>query len=197
MDEFREARSLRSIRKLGVVIEPLPLETSQKEFYQQRLQTQIEEKLSCAGIEVLPELEAIDNGFPYLHVNINVLETDVGLYVFATRVCLKQLMLLLQEPHQDFYTSTWEVGGVGTVGLKNSSAMLGSICQHVDQFCQDYLAENPKLNGGCPSSARRTEQSTSQLFPAYAWIRQLTRSFSPFQVILVAEISQSLCSATC
>ena len=152
MDEIREARSLRNIQKLGVVIETLPLETSQKEFYQRRLRTQIEEKLSCAGIEVLPELEAIDNRLPYLHVNINVLKTDVGLYVFATRVCL------------------------------NSSAMLGSICQHVDQFCQDYLAENLKLSGGCPSSAPQTKKSTSQLFPAYAWIRQLTSGFSPFQL---------------
>ena len=170
MDEIREARSLRNIQKLGVVIETLPLETSQKEFYQRRLRTQIEEKLSCAGIEVLPELDAIDNRLPYLHVNINVLKTDVGLYVFATRVCLKQLMVLPQEPYQDFYTSTWELGGVGTVGLKNSSAMLGSICQHVDQFCQDYQAENLKLNGDCPSSARQTK----------TWIRQLTNSFSPF-----------------
>ena len=182
MDEIREARSLRNIQKLGVVIETLPLETSQKEFHQRRLRTQIEEKLSCAGIEIFPELDAIDNGFPYLHVNINVLKTDVGLYVFATRVCLKQLMLLLQEPHQDFYTSTWELGGVGTVRLRNSSAMLGSICQHVDQFCQDYLAENLKLNGGCPSSAPQTKKSTFQWFPAYAWIRQLTNSFSPFQL---------------
>ena len=78
-------------------------------------------------------------------MNINVIKTDVGLYVFATRVCLKQTMLLLQEPHQEFYTSTWEIGGVGTVGLNNPSAMLGSICQQVDRFCQDYLAENREL----------------------------------------------------
>ena len=66
MDGSREAGSFRNIHKLGVVIEPLPLETRQREFYQRRLRTQVEERLSRASIEVLPEREAINNGFPYL-----------------------------------------------------------------------------------------------------------------------------------
>src|SRR5437867_11213429 len=106
MDEIREAGSLRTIQKLGVVIETLPFDTGPREFYQRRLRTQIEERLSRAGIEVLPELDAISNEFPYLYVNVNILKTDVGLYVFATRLCLKQLMLLPREPLVNFYTST-------------------------------------------------------------------------------------------
>jgi hypothetical protein len=98
MAENRDAGSLRDIQKLGVVIESLPPGLVEREFYQRRLRTQVQERLSQAGIEVLPEQDAISNGFPYLYVNVNIIKTDVGLYVFATRVCLKQTMLLPREP---------------------------------------------------------------------------------------------------
>lgn len=142
MNEIRDARSLRDIQKLGVVIETLPPELRLRVLYQWRLRTQFHDRLSQAGIEVLPEQDAINNGLPYLYVNINILNTSVGLYVFATRLCLKQSMLLPRKPSVELYTSTWEIGGVGTVGVNNLSAMLGSVQQHLDQFCQDHLAEN-------------------------------------------------------
>ncbi|MEW5980626.1 MAG: hypothetical protein AB1898_33045, partial [Acidobacteriota bacterium] len=63
-------------------------------------------------------------------------------YVFATRVSLKQPVILLRQPFDRLYTSTWETGGVGTVGLNNLSAVLEKVRSHLDKFCQDYLAEN-------------------------------------------------------
>lgn len=125
-----------------MVIESLPPELGLRVLYQRRLRTQAQDRLSQAGIEVVPEQDAINNGLPYLYVNVNVINTGVGLYVFATRVCLKQPMLLPREPSVELYTSTWEIGGVGTVGVNNLSAMLGSVAQHLDQFCQDHLAQN-------------------------------------------------------
>lgn len=181
MDEIHDAGSLRNIQKLGVVIESLPLEFAQRELYQRRLRTQAEDRLSQAGIEVLPEREAIDNGFPYLYVNVNLLKTDVGLYVFATRVCLKQTMLLPREPFGELYTSTWEIGGVGTVGINNLSAMLGSLRQQLDRFCQDHLAENLDFNSdGGHRSSPKLETSHTRRYRVPNWIQQLANSFSSF-----------------
>jgi len=142
MIEIRDVRSLRDVQKLGVVIETFPPELGLGNHYQKRLRTQLHDKLTQTGIEVLPEQEAINNGLPYLYVNVNILRTDVGLYVFASRVCLKQTMLLARQPSLKLYTSTWEIGGVGTVGVNNLFVMLGSVGQHVEQFCQDHMAEN-------------------------------------------------------
>jgi len=142
MNEIRDARSLRQIRKLGVVIETLPPELGRRVLYQGRLRTQVQNRLSQAGIEVLPEQDAINDGLPYLYVNLNILNTSVGLYVFATRVSLKQTMVSPRQPSVELYTSTWEIGGVGTVGVNNLPAILGSVRQHLDQFCQDHMAEN-------------------------------------------------------
>lgn len=147
MVESRDAISLRNIRELGVVIEGFPVELGLRMLYQRRLRAEVEARLARAGIEVLPEEEAISKGLPYLYMNINLVKTDVGLYAFATRVCLKQTMLLPRQPSVELYTSTWEIGGVGTVGVNNPSSMLGSVMQHLDQFCEDHLAENLDVYG--------------------------------------------------
>jgi hypothetical protein len=180
MAENRDAGSLRDIQKLGVVIESLPPELVEREFYQRRLRTQVQERLSQAGIEVLPEQDAISNGFPYLYVNVNIIKTDVGLYVFATRVCLKQTMLLPREPFVELYTPTWEIGGVGTVGVNNLSATLGSIRQHLDQFCQDHLAENLDFSCDGYPQCLKLETLPASRYRVSGWIKQLTHNFSPF-----------------
>ena len=162
MNGIQDAGSLQNIHKLGVVIESLPSELEQRELYQQRLRTQVEDRMSQAGIEVLPEREAVNNGLPYLYVNVNLIKTDVGLYVFATRVCLKQTMLLPREPFLELYTSTWEIGGVGTVGVNNLSAMLGSIRQQLDRFCQDHLSENLDSDSDGYQPCRKLETSACQ-----------------------------------
>ena len=180
MDGSHDAGSLQNIHKLGVLIESLPSELEQRELYRRRLRTQVEDRLSQAGIEVLPEREAINNGFPYLYVNVNLIKTEVGLYVFATRVCLKQTMLLPREPFAELYTSTWEIGGVGTVGVNNLSAMLGSIRQQVDQFCHDHLAENLDFNGEAFQPCRRLEISPASRYRMPSWIKQLADNFSSF-----------------
>jgi len=182
MDEIHDAGSLRNIHKLGVVIESLPSELEQRELYQRRLRTQVEDRLSQAGIEVLPEREAINNGFPYLYVNVNLIKTDVGLYVFATRVCLKQTMLMPREPFVELYTSTWEIGGVGTVGVNNLSAMLGSIRQQLDRFCQDHLAENLDFDIDGYRPGRKLETSHASRYRVPGWIKQLADNFSSFHL---------------
>lgn len=178
MDEIRDVGSLRDIQKLGVVIESLPPELEQRELYQRRLRTQVQQTLSQAGIEVLPEQDAISNGFPYLYVNVNIIKTDVGLYVFATRICLKQAMLLPREPFVELYTPTWEIGGVGTVGVNNFSAMLGSIRQHLDQFCQDHLVGNPDFNSDGHRPCLKLETSLASRYRVSGWIKQLANNFS-------------------
>ena len=152
MDELLNVGLLRGLKKLGVVIESLPSQFGQRELHQARLKAQVQERLRQAGIEVTEEEEAISNRLPYLYVNVNIMKTDIGLYVFGTRISLKQTVLLPRDPFMELYTSTWETGGVGTVGVNNLSAMLTSIREHVDRFCADHLAEN--LEFGSPAYAR-------------------------------------------
>jgi len=142
---------------------------------QQRLRAQVERRLRQAGIEVLPKREAINNGLPYLYVNVNILKTEIGLYVFTTRICLKQPMLLPPEPLLALYASTWEIGGVGTVGVGNLPTMLESIREQLDQFCDDHVAEGVKFN-----SDDHLETSLAGRYRVSGWIKQLADNFSLF-----------------
>ena len=174
MPVIRDAGPLRNIQKLGVVIERLPSAMDEGKL-QQRLRAQVERRLRQAGIEVLPKREAINNGLPYLYVNVNILKTEIGLYVFTTRICLKQTMLLPPEPLLALYASTWEIGGVGTVGVGNLPTMLESIREQLDQFCDDHVAEGVKFN-----SDDHLETSLAGRYRVSGWIKQLADNFSLF-----------------
>jgi hypothetical protein len=171
MKELMESTSLRGIERLGVLVEnPLP-QLNQTALHERELKTQIQERLYQAGIEVLPEEYIIANGLPYLYVNINIMNTTMGLYVFATRVSLKQTVLLPREPFSELYTSTWETGGVGTVGVNNVTDVVGSVRQHIDQFCRDYLAENVGL-GSCGNSGAGTLKALLPSRQRLCWWRE-------------------------
>lgn len=179
MDPSTELGTLRGIQRLGVVIESLPAQLAPAELCQRLMRTQIEERLIREGIEVLAERDAIRQGLPYLYINVNVIRTGFGLYVFATRVSLKQTMVLAREPFVEFYTSTWETGGVGTVGVNNLPAMLGSIREHLNRFCEDHRAENSE--GPSEGSGSRLAVPVDARERVSEWLKQLTHNFPLFQ----------------
>ncbi|MEW5980491.1 MAG: hypothetical protein AB1898_32290, partial [Acidobacteriota bacterium] len=121
MESAGIAHSLFGIRALGLVIERLALQAQTTASLHAQLHRLVQTRIQQSGIAIFPEQEAIDKGLPYLYVNVNIIKTYVGLYVFATRVSLKQPVILLRQPFDRLYTSTWETGGVGTVGLNNLS----------------------------------------------------------------------------
>src|SRR5436309_10087101 len=90
MNELTQGATLRGIERLGVVVENLASQLKQTALDERQLKTQIQQSLYQAGIEVLPEEYIITNGLPYLYVNINIMSTKMGLYVFATRICMMQ-----------------------------------------------------------------------------------------------------------
>jgi hypothetical protein len=140
-----ETATLLGIEKLGLVIEKIPPQLEQSGFQADQLKFLIQEKLHQLEIDVLPEEEAIANGLPYLHLNIDILDTSVGLYVFATRITLKQKVFLSQGPNLELYAPTWQMGGIGTVGIYKVEAVVENILQAVNKFCRDYLAGNLQL----------------------------------------------------
>ena len=131
-----------------MVIEDLAPEFEKGGLTKSKLKAQVELGLDQAGIEVLPEEDVIDNRASYLYVNVNGMKAGLGLYAYATRVALKQPVVLPRRPFIEVYMATWEIGGLGTVGLNNLPAILKSIRSHIDKFCRDYLAANPVAHLG-------------------------------------------------
>ena len=141
--EILEQESLRGLERLSVVIEDLAPELEEGGLTKSKLKAQVKLGLDQAGIEVLPEEDVIDYRAPYLYINVNGMKACLGLYAYATRVALKQPVVLPRSPFAEVYMATWEIGGVGTVGVNHLPAILESVRSQIDKFCRDYLAANP------------------------------------------------------
>jgi hypothetical protein len=141
-EELLQRESLRNLKRLSVVIEHLSPHVEEKGLTRDHLSQLVRHRLHEEGIEVLPK-EEIYPGVPYLYVNVNVMNTNVGLNVFATQVVLKQRMILPREPFVEMHAPTWEIAGVGTVGTNNLTAIAESICKLIDRFSHEYQVVNP------------------------------------------------------
>jgi hypothetical protein len=142
-----EREPLRGLEGVCVVIEDIPGDVEQMSFVKRQLKTEVGLRLRRARIQALTE-EAIDRpGSSYLYVNVNAIGTDVGLYAYASRVALKQKVFLCREPFIEVFATTWEIGGVGTVGINKLKDIVQSVCGHIDKFIHDYLAVNSRRAG--------------------------------------------------
>jgi hypothetical protein len=138
---------LRGLKGVCVVIEDIPGDVEEMGFVKSQLKREVRLRLQRAHIQALTE-EAIDRpGSSYLYVNVNAIRTDIGLYAYASRVALKQKVILCREPFIEVFATTWEMGGVGTVGMNKLKGIVQSVCGHIDKFIDDYLAVNSKRAG--------------------------------------------------
>ncbi|MDF0677374.1 MAG: hypothetical protein P0120_24015 [Nitrospira sp.] len=88
--------SLRGISRLGVVVEDISPDASADSLSQDAIQTAAELILCSKGIRVFTNVERTRLGsVPYLYININMLKEELGLYVYAVNVELKQVVGLL------------------------------------------------------------------------------------------------------
>ena len=118
------------VEGLGQVIEKNGLLTS-------RLQTDVEEELSKAGIPVLPK-----EGWPtalVLYVNVNAHKLD-ELFFYSIHVELHQLVILARDPAIEIQAPTWNVGSVGSVGSMNLYQIRGAVKEYVKEFIGDKKA---------------------------------------------------------
>jgi hypothetical protein len=154
---------LRGLEGVCVVIEDIPGDVEQMGFVKSQLKAEVGLRLQRAHIQTLTE-EAIDRpGSSYLYVNVNAVRTDIGLYAYASRVALKQKVFLCREPFSEVFATTWEMGGVGTVGMNKLKGIVQSVCGHIDKFIHDYLAVNSKRAGKDLASSMSPSSSLASL----------------------------------
>jgi len=113
------------VEGLNPVIEKNGLATS-------RLQADVEEELSKAGIPALPK-----EGWPttpVLYVNVNAHKLD-ELFFYSIHVELHQLVILARDPAIEMQATTWNVGSIGLVNLYE---IRGAVKEHIKEFIGDY-----------------------------------------------------------
>jgi hypothetical protein len=143
-DDEISRQSLKELKGVVVLVEPLKAEVEQDGLTKTSIQTDVELKLRQAGIAVLTQAEghAVPGG-PVLYINVN---TSSGpLYAFSIRVEVCQDVRLDRDPSiRIIGATTWSVAGGGSVGRNNLRVIRDGIKDHVDQFINAYLSVNPR-----------------------------------------------------
>jgi len=138
--------TLRGLKGVYVLIEELNPDLEKDGLTGEQLLTDAELKLRKVGIEVLTEEEWLKTpDLPYLYVNINGDKVKNTFYCISIHVSLIQEIRLERNSFIKASGSTWQTSSVGgcneSVVISTVRDGLGDI---IDNFINDYLAENPK-----------------------------------------------------
>ncbi len=136
-----ERESLKGLKAVSVIlIGPSP-EAEREGLTSESIRADVESQLRRAGVPVRTTFKEIALPEPSLYVVIDTWRGS-GFYAFALRVQLQQLLNSLVTGKLVF-GSTWERGGVVTVGAKNLGDIRSMLTDYVDQFINDFRAANP------------------------------------------------------
>ena len=127
--------SLYGFEGVGVLVENLNPVIEKNGLLTSRLQTDVEEELSKAGIRVLPGSE-IGPADPLLYINVNAHKLD-ELFFYSISVELHQLVILVRDPSMETLATTRNVGSIGSVNLYE---IRGAVKEHIKEFIGDYKA---------------------------------------------------------
>jgi len=137
----RDAKSLRGIHGLKVVVEVVGTDIEQAGLHRTDIQTDVELQLRLAGIKVLPEDD--QSASPYLYINAHVIlgQYNSGLHYAAVDCELHQYVILARDESISTDATTWDTGSAGTSSLEHVRDHTKDL---VDKFINDYLSVNPK-----------------------------------------------------
>jgi len=133
-----QRESLYGFERVGVLVENLNPVIEKNGLATSRLQADVEEELSKAGIPVLPRNEIGPTDL-LLYININAYQLD-ELFFYSICIEAQQLVILARDPSIEMQATTWNVGSIGSVGLVNLYEIRGAIKSHVNEFIKDYKA---------------------------------------------------------
>ncbi len=133
-----QRESLYGLEGVCLVVEGLNPVIEKNGLLTSRLQADVEEELSKAGIPVLP-IGEIGPADPVLYVNVNAHKLD-DLFFYSIHVEFHQLVILAGDPSIEMQTPTWSVGSVGSVGSANLYQIRGDVKEYIQAFIGDYKA---------------------------------------------------------
>jgi len=172
-DSKWERETFRGLHGVAVLVENIKPEAERDGLTQRQVQTDVELRLRQAGLRVLTRKEVLAApGTPYLYININAIKRDnPQLYIVHITVALDQSVLLERDPAITVpLTPTWSIGWTGSTSQANLRQAREIILDHVDQFINAYLAENPVQAGaGRHSGSRENLIPDASIIRAVQW----------------------------
>jgi hypothetical protein len=130
-----EVQSLRGLKEVYVVVEPLESGAEKWGLTTDQVLTDVQLRLRRAGIHVTG---SVDDAF--LYVGIDFFKDVGNRRNYAIRISLNQQVILERDPTIHISAATWNYNSVGYANPDELRKYLGD---DVDRFINDYLAANP------------------------------------------------------
>ncbi len=142
-------KSLKGLGGVSVVIDDLDSDAQEAGLTKSQLQTDVELRMRKSSVQVA------NNSHGYLYVVVSMLKirtseskTRIGMgYTCFVQLSFIQQVVLLRDSSIAVAASTWRSGGYqGIVPAMDDAtrAVREALGNLVDEFINDYLAENPK-----------------------------------------------------
>jgi len=140
-----EARSLRGLSGVEVVIETLPDELRSAGLNADQLQADVQSHLRANQIRVLTS-EDTAPGRPWLYLRLSVLKSSsVPLVSFYVGAQLRQDVTLERNPDFHLAATTWDAGAAGLAG---TSALADAVRETVQSLAERFASEFQAVNPG-------------------------------------------------
>lgn len=147
-----EARVLCGLPGVEVLIEQVRPDATRDGLTQDDLRTEVELTLRQSGIRVLTEKEDGETpGNPTLYLNVNCVKVeDAPCYAYSQTLELQENVHLERARPDGQHllvigAGVWKRGSTGFIGLLPFAAGIKEVVKaEAEQFCNDYLAANPK-----------------------------------------------------
>lgn len=141
-DTPKERATLKGIPAISVRVEKLKPEVERDGLSEKQLLTDVELRLRKAGIRVTSSNDEVM--WSYLSLKVGTYKHASGLYAFHLDLEFNTAVVLERDRSINVIAPTWSVGGIGVVGADNLEALRNTIGDHVDQFINAYLEQNPQ-----------------------------------------------------
>lgn len=135
--------SMRGLKGVRVVVEPLGVDAEKAGLEQATLQTDIELKLRQAGVPVLVKDEAFNTPLDsYLRVKIMFVKGRLWTSAYSISLQLSQPAKLANG--STCFAVTWTKGELGMISAGKIAGLRKNVSDLTDIFLNDFLAVNPR-----------------------------------------------------
>jgi len=139
-DTPQDRATLKGITGVQVVVETIDPEVERHGLTQSQVQTDLELRLTQAGIKVVSSSSAS------LRVNIQCMRVMLyRVYAYSLEVALQQPVRLDRNLRISHVSApTWSLSNSGVIPPQRVRELRSRVIEQVDQFISAYLKQNPK-----------------------------------------------------
>lgn len=138
-----QRQSLRGLSSLLLVVEFAEDAVVMDGLNRDDLELELSQRLRSNGVRLINEAQwSRTTGFPYLYVYLNTVRSELGFYSYRIEVKLTQEVILARNRSLSQFSTTWETGSLGLIGVNNIRNIRSEIVDMVNIFIDDFKSVN-------------------------------------------------------